>query len=76
MDGITGLPRVNGTNQAHERPGGNQQQADAFRQAMEEQSDGTAAEREPDPPMRRALQQRLPNDRKQDEEAHHIDVVA
>lgn len=76
MDGVTGLSRIYGSTQVHERAGGNQQQADAFRQAMQEQEGGTAAEREPEPPMRRALQQSPPNGRKQDGEAHHVDVVA
>lgn len=75
MDGVTGLSRVYGVTQAHDHAGGNQQQADAFRQAMKEE-DGTATEREPEPPMRRALQQSSLNGRKHDSEAHHVDVVA
>ena len=78
MDGVNGLSRVYGSNPVTERnAGGRQQQADAFRRAMQEDGqDGTAAEREPEPPVRRGLQQRGPNGRKQDGEAHHVDVVA
>ncbi len=76
MDGVTGLSRIYGSTPVHERKGGNQQQADAFRQAMQGNEGGTAAEREPEPPMRRALQPNRPDGRKQDGEAHHVDVVA
>ena len=76
MDGVTGLSRVFGSNTVHERKGGSQQQAEAFQQAMHDHQDGTAAEREPDPPMRRGLQQTPLNGRKLDGEAHHVDVVA
>jgi len=75
MDGVTGLTRVYGTTQGHERKGG-KQDAEAFDQAMQDQQDGTAAEREPEPPVRRALQREPSNGRKQHVEAHHIDVVA
>lgn len=79
MDGVTGPGRIYGSTQVHERKGGNQQQADAFRQAMEEHEGGTAAEREPatpKTPVRRGLQQNGPNSRKLEEEVHHVDVVA
>jgi len=76
MDGVTGLSRVFSSNQVQERAAGGQQQADAFRRAMQEHDGGTAAEREPEPPMRRGLQPNPNNGRKQVGEAHHIDVVA
>jgi len=79
MNGVNGLSGVVGSHQVHERQaGGQQQQADAFRRAMQEQGDGTAAEREaePEPPMRRALQRQAPNGRRDQGEAHHVDVVA
>ncbi|MGK0154033.1 MAG: hypothetical protein ACI9SE_000984 [Neolewinella sp.] len=76
MNGVTRLSGVFGSNQVQERNGGSQQQADAFREAMQEHHDGTAAEREPDPPMRRGLQPNAPNGRKLDSEEHHVDVVA
>ena len=75
MDAVTRLSRVSGVTKTQEGAGGNQQQAEAFRQAMQEE-DGTAAERKPEPPVRRALQQSPPNGRKHDGEAHHVDVVA
>ena len=76
MDGVTGLSRVFGSNQVQERAGGGQQQAEAFRRAMQEREDGTAREREPEPPIRRGLQPNPQDGRKQIGEAHHIDVVA
>ncbi|MFT4515664.1 MAG: hypothetical protein ACI89X_001099 [Planctomycetota bacterium] len=76
MDGVTGLSRVFGSKQGQGRNGGSQQQADAFREAMQEHHDGTAAEREPEPPMRRGLQPNAPNGRKPESEEHHVDVVA
>tara|TARA_R110002072_G_scaffold174303_5_gene329510 strand:+ start:9165 stop:9395 length:231 start_codon:yes stop_codon:yes gene_type:complete len=76
MDGVTGLSRIYGSKQVHERNGGGQQQAEAFQRTMHEQHDGTAAEQEPDPPMRRRLQPNPNNGRKLDSEAHHVDVVA
>jgi len=81
MDGVTGPSRIYGSTQVHERKGGNQQQADAFRQAMEEHEGGTAAEREPEAPtpktpVRRGLQPNRPDSRKLEEEVHHVDVVA
>ena len=76
MDGVSGPTRVYGSNQVHERAAGGQQQADAFQRAMHEHQDGTAAEKEPDHPVRRELQPRHAIGRKLDSEAHHIDVVA
>jgi hypothetical protein len=76
MDGVTRLSGVFGSHQVHERAGGGQQQADAFRRAMQESEDGTAPEREPEPPIRRGLQPQPANGRKLVGEAHHIDVVA
>lgn len=76
MDGVTGPTRIFGSNTVQERKGGTKQQKDAFQQAMQEHHDGTAAEKEPDPPMRRGLQQTGPNGRKLEGEAHHVDVVA
>ena len=76
MNEVTGLSRAFGSNQVQERAGGGKQQADSFHRAMQEHSDGTAAEREPEKPMRRGLQPIRPNGRKLGSEAHHIDVVA
>lgn len=76
MDGLRGTNRISGPGQAHERRGGqpNQQQADAFRQAMEEH--GAQPEREHEPPLRRGLQPKPPIGRREDGEGLHVDVVA
>lgn len=77
MNGVTRTSGVVGSHQVHERQaGGQQQQADAFRRAMQEHGDGTAAEREPEKPVRRGLQRHPPIGRKDEGEAHHVDVVA
>lgn len=78
MDSVSRLSQVYGSNPVSDRnAGGKKQQAEAFQRAMQEGGDdGTAAEREPEPPVRRGLQQRGLNSRKQDGEAHHVDVVA
>lgn len=79
MNGVTGPTGVIGSHQVHERQaGGQQQQADAFRRAMQEQGNGDDDERqtEAQKSLRRALQRRAPNGRKDDGEAHHVDVVA
>ena len=84
MDGVQRLTGIAGATQVHERNAGSQnrqQQADAFREAMQEQAasgDGAAnaAEREPAPPLRRALQPRGGISRNQQGEAQHVDVIA
>ena len=76
MRELTGLSRVLGANQGNPRTAGGQSQAESFQRAMQEHDDGTAAEQEPDPPMRRGLQQNPGNGRKLDSEACHVDVVA
>jgi len=80
MDGVQGLSRIPGSHQVTERnAGGNQQQADTFRRAMQQHADagdGTAAEREPDPSMRRRLQPRHRISRNDEGEAMHVDVLA
>ena len=80
MDGVRGLSGITGAPLVGERSAGNQQQqADAFREAMQEQAtgDGTAAEREPaKTPMRGALQPRGVISRNEQGEAMHVDVIA
>ncbi|MCK5943472.1 MAG: hypothetical protein KAI24_15935, partial [Planctomycetes bacterium] len=77
MDAVNGPTRILGSQQVHERKAGvGQGQADAFRRALEERDDGTAAEREPEQPVRRELQRRPPIGRRDLGEGRHVDVVA
>ena len=87
MDAIRGLSGVLGVNRVNEHNARGKRE-DAFRRALQEHGeaagDGTAAEREPEPqaqphanaPVRRGLQPQRPDDRKQDGEALHVDVIA
>lgn len=75
MEPVRSLPSVTGTRPVTERQAG-KQQADAFRRALSDPGDGTAAEREPEQPMRRALQPRAPSGRNQESTSRHIDVIA
>jgi hypothetical protein len=78
MDGVTGLSRILGSDRVNERNSSQnkQQQADAFHEAMQQHSDGTATEPEPEPPVRRRLQPNDQDGRNLEGEAHHVDVVA
>lgn len=77
MDSVGRTQGIVGSNQVHERQaGGNKQQADAFRRAMEEHAAGGERPTESETPVRRELQRRPPISRRDEGEAHHVDVVA
>ena len=84
MNGVPGLSRIAGTPHVGERNAGSQnqqQQADAFREAMQEHAtaeDGaSAADRQPgQAPVRRGLQPHGGISRNQQGEAMHVDVIA
>ena len=75
MDPVRNLPAVPGTRPVSERQPG-KREADAFRRALGDQGDGTAAEREPEQPMRRGLQPRPRPGRNQEGTSMHVDVIA
>lgn len=78
MDPVRGLAGVAGSLTVNERQaGGGKRQADAFRQALQQQgaqggqADGRASQR----PLRPALQVTAPDDRREGQ-ARHVDVIA
>jgi hypothetical protein len=78
MDPLRGLPGVQGGLVVQERRGGgSKQQADAFRQALQQQAGG---ERSGEPlgqaPMRSRLQATAVSGRKDEGTARHVDVIA
>ncbi len=81
MEGIRHLGAVPAPPGVQERnAGGNRQQADAFRKALEQhgqpQGDGAPDRPPPEPAVRRALQLRADAGRKHDGDAMHVDVIA
>ena len=75
MDPVRNLPALHGTRPVGERQPG-KREADAFRRALGDQGDGTAAEREPEKPMRRPLQPQPRPGRNQEGKSMHVDVIA
>jgi hypothetical protein len=81
MDALRGLPGLPSSLPVHERKGGNQRQADAFRRALaggaggDGPPDGGEAPA-PEAPVRRRLQQAAGAGRKDEGLPRHVDVIA
>ena len=74
MEPLRSLPPIAGGARVQERAaGGNRQQAEAFRKALQEEG-GQAKQEEA--PMRRQLQKQPPAGRKEIVNARHVDVLA
>ena len=82
MEALRAVATVPGSFRVGERQGGGQQQADAFRRAMQQQGDGapTGGERAPataaEQAMRTGLQTRGDGGRKEQHPTRHVDVIA
>ena len=79
MNGVNGPSGVLGSSLVHDRKGGRggpRPDADAFREALQQQGQDPGPEPEDQGCMARALQRRAVIGRREDGEAHHVDVVA
>ena len=79
MEPLRAVPGVTGSFSVQERQagGGNKRQADAFRNALQQEAGSqrdTAGEREP--ALRSRLQVQVPAGRKDQGTARHVDVIA